>query len=63
MKNKQMAGWAAILAVLVVFLMSVTVLGNERFLGVSGTVAVITGIGFLYVGVLAAIVGIYWARR
>lgn len=63
MNNRQMAGWSAMLAVLVVFLLSITVLGNMRFFGVSGSVAVITGIGILFVGVLAAVVGIYWGRR
>lgn len=63
MNNRQMAGWSAMLAVLVVFLLSITVLGNVRFFGVSGSVAVITGVGILFVGVLAAVIGIYWGRR
>ena len=63
MNNKMMAGWAVMLAVVVIFLLSITVLGKLLVFGVSGSVAVIAGIGILFVGVLAAIIGIYWGRR
>ncbi len=63
MKIKQMVAWAVVAAVVVIFLMALSPLGNFANFGVSGIAGILTTSGLIMVGVVAAVVAMYWGRK
>jgi hypothetical protein len=61
MSKKTIAWWVAA-STAVIFLLGIGPLGSYSSLGDSGTVSFITGIALLFVGVVAAVVALYWNR-
>ena len=62
MSKKTIAWWVAA-SVLAIFLLGIGPLGSYGSLGDSNTVSVVTGLALLFVGAVAATVGLYWSRR
>ncbi len=55
--------WAAALAVVVIFLLGLGPLGNFSVFGLDASTSILASIGLFFVGVVAAVVAIYWGRE
>jgi len=62
-KIRQMVAWAAVLAVVVIFLLGLGPLGNFSAFGASGVAAILANIIFFFVGAVAVVVAIYWGKE
>jgi hypothetical protein len=58
-----MLAWAAALAVIVIFLLGLSPLGDLKNLGTLGFTSILYGFGLVCVGVVAVVVAIYWGRE
>jgi hypothetical protein len=63
MNIKRMVAWAVALAVLVIFLLGLSPLGNLSVFGISGVAGILAIIGLFFVGAVAAVVAIYWGKE
>jgi hypothetical protein len=55
--------WAVALAVIAIFLLGLSPLGNLSIFGLTATASILASMGLFFVGVVAAVVAIYWGRK